>query len=445
MKFKFEINIIEMYINDKMVVIIKGNSQYEDTDKIAKTMINIESGKYLYRINNEPTTMVKFNKYKTKSVEIECIVVKGIIMVTGVVNMPEFISCLKASCVNLQPNKINFIELVSNTVHKTKEKRYSRSINHGHISYGNGFAWSVCNMQGRDSHELFIAEYSNKLKHDYLNRSISCIIYDNDNTYNTFNYVKQLNYPSLTQYMAYMNKKITNEFLYESPLLNIVACNIIYSYDKNDGVVCGRITSNVEYVDKFDELKIRRANLKKKWYDELKKKYDYAEQEQVESLCEETGKPEFPNDVCFITHSPLYNCACALYLQNESKEQCIILVSPHVIDSCIDKVLFADVLKRLTGFDIVKKTIVKINKTAVDVINVMDISPVKKKILTGIAKYGALHSNNIHQVIISKDDDNQLYVGVISKLSVNMMHILLGYDVIYYKFIRKTNVRNQST
>ncbi len=421
-----------------MVVIIKGNSQDDDVDRIAKTMINIESGKYLYRINNEPTTMVKFNKYKTRSVEIDCIVVKGIIIVTGTTDIANLVSCLKTRCSNLQPDKINYMKCVNNTTITTNEKRYSRSIFHFRCSsYGNEFIWCVHSIQNRDSNELFIAEYSNKLNHDYLNRSISCIIYDNNNTYNTFNYVKQLNYPSITQYTAYINKKMTTEFLYESTLKNIVSYNILYSYEKNSGITCRRITSKVEYVDKFDELKIRRVNLKKKWYDELKKKYDYDEQEQVESLCEEIGKPEFPNDVCFVTHSPLYNCACALYLQNESKEQCIILVSPHIVDSEINGELFTDVLKRLAGFDIVKKTIVKINKTAVDVINTMNISPVKKKILTGISKYGVLQNIVKHPIILSKDDENQLYVGILGRLSVNMMHTLLGYDAIYYRFISK--------
>lgn len=416
-----------------MVVIIKGNHLHSDVDVIAKTMINMETDKYMYRVNNEPNSMTKFNKYTYDTVEFDCIVNYGKIIVTNEIDITVFINLLKAKCSILQPDKTEYILKSFNNEITTVKKKSKRAIGvYGSIYKTADFEWRVSHVLQRIVDKIYISEFSKySLNSNYLNSSISCIIYDNSNVYNTLTYTKQLNYPALTQYNDYPNK-ITDVCIKVLVDLNLIGFNIIQHYNKDFNI--NDIYSTVNTISKFEDLQIRRVNLKRKWYDELNERYDYDKQEQLELLCEETGKPKFPNDYCFMTHAPLYNCACALYLQNEMKEQCVILVSPYIIDAYMNKEPIESAIYKLTGFKICLKAIVKINRTEIEAINMMNVSPIKKKILIGISKYGyVFYTISRYNLFISTDDNGQLYFGV-NSLTLSQLKQLSEYDAIYYKY-----------
>ena len=64
-------------------------------------------------------------------------------------------------------------------------------------------------------------------------------------------------------------------------------------------------SDSMAYVD-YTKYEIRRVNILKKWYDQINDMFDYKKQEELELNKDESGKPSFPNDVCFISQMPAY-------------------------------------------------------------------------------------------------------------------------------------------
>ena len=224
---------------------------------------------------------------------------------------------------------------------------------------------------------------------------------------------KQLNYPSIKQYTAYDNNNLLNITIHVSLRSGIdKEVFLFYANEiKKDAVNADMILSSMPVVKlKFSDIKVRRINPNKHWTDTLKESFDYDKQEKLESEREETGKPPFPNDLCFISNCPLYNKAYVLEVKySKYNEEVVskILVSPFLYNNYLDNSYRQFVKNHIfkNRFTIKTLGIVDYPRKELEVVESMEnICPHKKNILKCFSKNkGILTDIGIFTVDFEKD------------------------------------------
>ena len=317
---------------------------------------------------------------------------------------------------------------------------------------GSKFNWYI-NIMKKSSADAYnkylqLAEYSEQpLDMRYLNRSVSTIIYDGINLFNAKSGTKQINYPSIKQYMAYK----------ENRLLNIsIQVSFKYGLDAEIHACCcsdkqllsnqHSDTSQSFTVVDIDDFEIRRINKAKKWYEQINEELNYEVQEDLESQAEEIGKPSFPNDICFITHVPLYG---NVYLLKVGKpvdgaaheNVSYIMINTYVYHTNKKGKLgfsFKEYFWELSKHDVMETYIIKYPRTELEVIQNIPsdkIEPIKKEIMGCISKNGGYNCipryGRFPELYTVDLEKNIIYLGIINAYAEDIMRYMDSKTILF--------------
>ena len=295
---------------------------------------------------------------------------------------------------------------------------------------GTAFVWLLYNIHPKNiNNYLHIAELTNQhLSNNYLSRSISTIIYDSKDVFNVSNMTKQLDYPSLNQYRMFNQNQILDQKIYISQIFGL-DYEIMNHYDTSNFVMYHENGNKLETIKsvKCEDFKIRRRDPKKIWYKQLAMSYNYDEQEQAEQNIDESGKPSFPNNICFITGTPLYQNAYLLHLkhkelkenisQGKNQEKTSYILISQCLFYCLIKDSKYDLSFNMTlsvqNLKLLDQYIVNFDRTEYEVIKMIpdkSISPLKRDIMLSISKNGCYRSKDILYTI--NLEKNIIYVGL---------------------------------
>ena len=479
-----------------MVLIIKQrNSLTDEVEQICKMMINIENNQNVFNLqgleNNLATTKNPFNNYTYNQVDFNISVSMGVVIIytsediqnRTVINlmMSKFRELNKDTSINL-PYSSNQYNSTYHTLVTTKPntsitgtsvntfvKAYRKLITDPYdikksCEDGSRFVWYI---QVIDSNPyLKIVELSSMVpQKSYLMRAVSTIIYDGKHLFNVKNGTKQINYPALTQYNMYKNNKILDTTIHISHLFGLD--HEIISY-YSDGEIDFETRVFSMYASdfkcdmlKYDEVEIRRVNKDKKWHIQIKEPFDYEKQEDLESNTEETGKPPFPNDVCFITGMPIYSACYILKVgklippvdatpATETPEPQYENISHIMVSSYIYHLYFTSSrasqhntftsnFLRKSGYTIIQTFISTFPRTELEAIELIPpnkISPMKRDILTCISKNGGnlTSDNNNHTTMLFtiNMDKKIVYVGVETLSDIDIMTYQTTNTVLFH-------------
>ncbi len=195
------------------------------------------------------------------------------------------------------------------------------------------FGWHIrfLGLEPNDT-PIMIPEFgqvnNSKLSCSYLYMALSSIIWDGHNIYNVSNGHKQADYPSLEQYtfaprvstqtITCTNQKGLNDEIFKYNM-NLMMQQSARKRAELESIL--KISDSNLYYEipslevSLASLNIKRVVIKRKWYDQIRP-FDYKKQETDEANCESTGKPVYPNDICFITRVPLYGRAIVVEFDN---------------------------------------------------------------------------------------------------------------------------------
>jgi hypothetical protein len=438
-----------------------------EMDQLCKTMINIERNKHIYNTlgkeNQPPVSNIPFNCYTHEHVEFNISASIGVLvvyskLVDNRINATVFINKLMdiLKCIPNNESReevpyttINYSSSY-HTIFKTKPPQSvhgTSSSVHG-TSYrklisepseikkacmsGSRFVWFV--VVGNQPTYLSIPELTDSkfLKKSYLMRGTSTIIFDGINLFNIKNRTKQINYPSLRQYTIFNQNKILETTINISQTVGLDY--EINSYYPVDG--CDIHTKNsapysffeAPLVD-YNTINIRRVDQDKKWHIQLCEPFNYDKQEELETNIDETGKPPFPNDICFITHMPIYKHCYILKVgklvidstehTNTYENITHIMISPCIYISTINhknELSFSDYFNLLSGYTIIELFISKHPRTefeAIQKIPSSKISPMKRDILECISVNGVnLNYEKKLTLYTFNIEKKQAYIGL---------------------------------
>ena len=479
-----------------MVLIIKQrNSLTDEIDLICKMMINIENNQNVFNLqgleNNLATTKNPFNNYTYNQVDFNISVSMGVVIIytsediqnRTVINlmMSKFIELNKDTSINV-PYSSNQYNSTYHTLVTTKPntsitgtsvnpfvKAYRKLITNSNdikksCEDGSRFVWYI---QVIDTNPyLEIVELSSMVpQKSYLMRAVSTIIYDGKHLFNVKNGTKQINYPELTQYNMYKNNQILDTTIHISHLFGLDYEIISYysdgEIDFETGVFNMRVFDFKYDMLKYDEVEIRRVNKDKKWHIQLKDPFDYEKQEELESITEETGKPPFPNDVCFITGMPIYSACYILKVgklippvdanqATETPEPRYENISHIMVSSYIYHLYFtssrtsqhntfASYFLRKSGYTIIQTFISTFPRTELEAIELIPpnkISPMKRDILTCISKNGGNlttdNKNHTTMLFTINMDKKIVYVGFENLLDIDIMTYQTTNTVLFH-------------
>jgi hypothetical protein len=471
-----------------MVFIIKpqyhssetSNNINNDLDLIAKMMLNIEHNKQIYRLDGVRNTGVaiqkSFNCYTHSQVDFDINVSMGVVLIYIPENSETTITIIQQSLINkfqcISYENQNKIPYTSNSYNSTTytliNKKYnsgnnSTTTSHSGPSYrqiiinknnirrclesGTRFVWL---LQKSLNSYLYVPELLLKgyLTSDYLARSISTIIYDDQDLFNMTHGTKQLDYPNVYQYNMFKENRLLDKPIYISDIFGLDHEILSYYYQTvNPKFLLYPYYHNIT-IDKCDynDFEIRRRNINKDCYKQLYEPFDYVNQELEENNINESGKPPSPKDVCFITGMPLYNTVYLLKIKPDEKKNnssglsdmgiSHILVCPFIFHSkiLIDNNNQINNCKKLGKLNIMKCYLTKIKRTECDAINLIpkkNISPLKREILYTISRYGvskisASLRNLGNQLLVTANiEKNKVYIGF---LKVTDADIILYAD-----------------
>ena len=179
---------------------------------------------------------------------------------------------------------------------------------------------------------------------------------------------------------------------------------------------------------KYEDCKVRRVIPTKKWYVHVKEPFDYDKQEEDEKNIEETGKPVFPNDICFVSGTPLYDKVCCLKIgkKTESGYDNIsnIFVHRFLIANRFSKgECFRDYFNKKTGYTVITISLVNYPRSSYDVVSKVPntkINPKKKEIMECVCKYGSFTANGyLCTVNIEK---NIIYAGCSGITAIELLN-----------------------
>jgi hypothetical protein len=456
-----------------MVFLIKSNTYVRNNseiDKICKTMINIEQNRNIFNVdgieNDIKNTNIPFNSYTYKNIEYNITTSVGVVVIY-VNNSHDDVTFTNLSHIMIEKfNQLNINSIntsdklpISTYTHKSTYHTLVTSNNNiiasliptststlnSSLSYrklinnvrdfkkacesGTRFVWYIRINHRQNKSYLSIVESSEKMPDKiYLMRSISTIIHDGNDIFNIKNNTKQINYPSLDQYNIHKDNKII-----ESP----VHINQIYGLDYE---IISHFSTNVEYVSKFNMLykileshklvnykdfKLRRLNRDKLWYVQISETFNYDTQEFNELKSDETGKPIFPNDVCYITGMPIYKHCYILKVGLKKEDQknqediydniCHIMVAPYAYHSCA---LFHHFFNSTGSYSIIETYISEYPRTEAEVIDLIPsnkIDNLKRNLLKCISLNGSCLKNTseflVSRLYTFDIDTKIIYIG----------------------------------
>jgi hypothetical protein len=450
-----------------MVLFIKKNIGIrEDIHVICKMMKNMEKNKNIYKIdgslNNRVTSKQPFNKYTYKQVEYEVSISMGVVIVyidDDSIN-DNILSLLKDQfndidedetgevdfqpCVidNYKSTNYTLLSQLKNNQRGTnimyRFKSYHRTLTTSemnikrHREVQTKYVWHIylvhkSKIQNDCRGYLEIAEYAiNAPNQHYLKKSLSVIIYDGLNLFNVKSGTKQINYPSIKQYTLNTDNRFLN-----------ITIRIGTSYGLDYEILKCYYPEISEYPHKYGmkcdvinlcDYGIRRVNKDKMWYNQIEEEFDYENQEESERQIEDTGKPSFPNDICFITRAPLYNNIYLLKVGKKGHDNVYENMSYITINSFIYHRLyknrsgvytytFNEYFTNMSGYSIIETYIVQYPRQEIDVIKNIPsdkINPFKKDIMLCISKNGGYscdlnYNSYFYTVNIKK---NIIYMGI---------------------------------
>ena len=484
-------NINVEFLSKPMVLIIKSKGdQANDYSRIAAQMINMETNQTVYDDNasslypdTKETKRPKFNIYNSNSVEFDFTLKNGIVVLYLKSNI-SYTRHDHAMFITEEIQKlnlpVNFTETISNksdyyTLAKSeitvKTTRFEQTYNSQKFyrkittdpyclkkiitSNTAHFVWLIIikNADNFRGSQLFIHEMDPTIPSEVcLNKSICTIIYDDIDMINNQETQKQLNYPSLNQYRMFSQNQIIVEPIYISWTGGL--CYEIYyqftgktpKYNRLDLAAdgenfigeCSDFYKLIMPYLEFKDLKLKRLNPEKSWKTQLLEHFDYEKQEDDEINLKEEGKPEFPNDICFISKIPLWDKFYVIRIKNETCEFDIAIAPPLVHGKFrMNKVLmgFKEYLSWKNGkISMLSLRICSHPRTLIQVLDMLPnpIHPIKKHIMRCMELYGAYSKSNdsgnsnsfrySRNYYVMDKITNQIYVGV---KSCNDTHITL--------------------
>ena len=424
--------------DEKTTDVQKLINENKDLEKICKQMINItfnrlifdEYGKY---INKE----TPFNVYEISNIIFNCNVMSGTIVfynaITNISNILETIFTnivltynIDITCDNMISCKFNFnttyvnifeksvkkIQLILSTVNGKAKKITQQT-----------FIWIIVN--GNKTFLDVLTKSDIYPSTEYLNNSISTIIYDNKNLIAIPNNVvyKHIDYPNFDQFTMCKNNQVLETFIYISNKFGL-SHEITQHYFSIDPIL------------KFDN------QIKNNTYSN-NKKFDHKELTTCKTISyvnnvkwqENIFNKSTSNHTmnCFISGMPLYESAllCHILFNNsdnnsdekqETPDVSYILLSINLVY----KYNFNQLLQLLkdNGISLIKVFITDINKTEADaILEIPDnkISTMKKNIMYCISYYGFKidSCHNIYNKTLYTFDlkNNQIYVGIKNALT----------------------------
>jgi archaellin len=462
-----------------------------NVEALCKVMVNIESNAHIYndageRINSK----LPFNCYKFQSVEynidvsigfIKCPYATATSLRNAVVNYFNINTQMRSTNKhpqNIIANKTTDYTLITNDPaplrtrsilsHNCDRTTYRsiiddvRDINKT-ITKGARFVWVFPNRTEYTYNATSIVIPEMSLNHnsssEYLMASISTII--TNDLYNVSN-TKQIDYPNIAQYRMYDEYRLMIGNIKISQLHGLMF-EIMDNYVDYSYVVIS-ITSVSDSID-LKQVKAMRRNPDKEWYNQINDVFDYDKQEEDERNIDETGKPAFPLNVCFITQAPLYNKAYVIKCHKQQTSAVTTSTEPVVetesknndpisiiVSDAIYRIIhinnkskrsFKPYFETKTKFTIDRIYQCNIDATELDAINKLDIDPLKKEIMLSINQYGMCCEQGNHYYHTSITCYtlnlalNKIYVGKTNKIGdtdvntyYNTNTTLFGYTII---------------
>lgn len=510
--FKFEIiqliNIITGSCFDKlieMVLIIKQSDNIDHmVDRICKTMINIEQNKTIFKkdgsIIHDVDIVEPFNTYTYKQVNYDITASLGVLLIYKTnITFSELYLLLIAKFEELDAH-INYSNLMIScsrgcykstyhtlitTSYKNMTKNLGRHHNRCLVNYDSvnveradnlsQFMWHIQIINTTSYLHISELSYNYSPNKSYLMRGTSTIIYDDYNLFNVSDYTKQINYPALEQYIAFDQNRLLNETVYISRIvgLDYEIMRHYYTDDIDEYNKYSIISEGMEFED-YKKFKIRRVNISKKWYTQITELFDYATQEELEQTRDETGKPPFPNDVCFITRAPIYGAfyifevrklarpsrvsarsqagpaesheAPAQQAEAQANENVsYIMVSPMIYMCCMkikNKIYsFMEYFEKKSGYTISRKYIGQYARTEYECIQMIPdkkISSEKRDILLSISRDNAKIARNIngevcygYAVYVANISKKLIYVGLQNVADVDVIKYANNNTIIF--------------
>ena len=440
-----------------MVFNIKKTTNFtNDIGQICKTMINIEQNKNIYNLQGgeNPAKLANkpFNTYTYKQVDYNISASMGVLIIyepdpITFVNLYNLMVCKFAELNKDTSDSIPYIDgdykSTQHTLVTLKNVTFDTSVSLDTFSKsyrkiiasepdikkccesGSKFVWYI---HISNNPYLYISELSNHIPSNYyLMRSVSTIIYDGCDLFNINTGSKQINYPALSQYNLFNSNKILESTILISDTYGL-DCDIIsyYTGDYNNTKINITFSKNYNIEQTFNlvdykTLEICRVNKGKSWNSQLNDIFDYKLQEELELNIKENGKPSFPNNICFITHMPLYQNVYVLKIAlREATVNPVnytdikyIMIAPILYHSIINGKGFRYYFTDMCEYDIMEVFISDYPTTELDAIALIHsnkIDPVKRDILKCISKNGYYNSTgNIYTLNLKK---KVIYVGL---------------------------------
>jgi hypothetical protein len=451
-----------------MVLFIKGPNEI-NIDNLRKMMINIERNKQLYKLNgtkNKPSIANNsFNKYVYKDVEYDISISCGVLLLyCDDFDKIDFMKKLIENFNNNQEVDLAFYPynyklsrsthytlllgqspetLTGNGIHHNKKVYRIITDNRKKLPYAalvnTRFIWHIKHVIRNDKY-LRMQELCNNLPTKlYLVKSPSVIIYDSINIFNVKSGVKQLNYPSSSQY----NCNILNITIYINDVCGL-DYNIISAYMGED-IIDYRLRFN--YNNVYDYTTYADCNLiknekNKMWYDQIKEPINCGPQENLKNKTD---------DVCFISQTPLYGKVYILkvgkfdIIQSTYINISYIAIHPFLkhgglkhIGLSHNGLHFNVYFTKKTGYKIITTFYSHYPRTEIDVINNIPsdkINATKKYIMQRISINGAcVHIDGNSKTLITYDK-KKLFVGTIGDVYAIDVYKYMGTCANLFKCI----------
>lgn len=489
-----------------MVLIIKaGENISKDLDLIATQMVNMDTNQTIYdekgkakAFDTEDAKRTPFNVYKHNSVEFEFQLAFGVVVMYINSNHDTNYSELIASAIDALgvPKSFKHVNSKYTNVHTlVKEPIINRDTAFGirkcdnrkcfrkiitdtysvrkEMSSSNlNFLWLVL-VKSRDNFRgsyLKIEEVDrDSMSEAYLNKSICTIIYDGIGMFDVPTMTKQIDYPSLTQYAMFKQKQIIHEPLYIS-WVGGLSYELYYQFTKksptlslldNNTSVRNSITQNHNIYSSVRKLiageqKLKRLNPDKPFEAQLLEPFDYEKQEEDENVLVDEGKPKYLNDVCFITKIPLWGPFYICTIKNATHEF-NIAVAPTTVHTTYVVESRASTIETYinslgTDIKLLKIYTGEHPRSFLDVLDMLDINPVKKNIMRCIHLYGAYSdSNDLGNSLASRPgtasrnyfvvdrDTDQIYLGL-SGINDGHVAIYQGTRTVLFRVINVDSI-----
>ena len=276
------------------------------------------------------------------------------------------------------------------------------------------------------------------LPEGYLTKSVCTIIYDGIDMFAAPTMIKQLDYPDLSQYNMFQANQIVREPIYVS-WTGGLHFELYYQFTKSHpgAYLCAPPDIFREGIVSSEQLCLKRLDADRPYMEQLSEPFNYEKQEEDELLDE--GKPPFLDDVCFITKIPIYQDFYIGTIKNATHEFDIALCPAvvhlaHVFGK--REVHLAEYIKAHNAeLSLIRLRRSVHHRSFLEVLDMLDIDPVKKNIMRCMELYGAYSddmdvgdqggpyraSNSRQYYVVDKTTD-QIYLGL---SRINDLHVAM--------------------